>query len=170
MQPVTYTPIGVVRSPFREPADMPIQSVAASGIAGSIELLPAYAAGLKDIEGFSHLILIVHFHRSSGYRLEVTPFLDDAPHGVFATRSPRRPNSIGLSLVRLVGVAGTTLAIEDVDVVDGTPLLDIKPYVPRFDTREAVRTGWLANTRYQVEQVRADTRFCSEQEGMDCNE
>lgn len=168
MQQITYTPIGFVRSPFTQPVNMPVQSVAATGIAGSIQMLPHYARGLKDIEGFSHLILIVHLHLSEDYNLEVTPFLDDQSHGVFATRAPRRPNSIGLSLVRLVGVEGSTLHIEDVDVVDRTPLLDIKPYVPLFDSRAAERIGWLAGSGEHVYDMRADKRFC--EEGIICND
>ena len=140
MNAISYTPIGVIRSPFKEPAGMPIQSVAAKGVAGIIELDPTYQDGLQDLEGFSYLLLLYHFHlvrRSPS--LVVTPFLDDQPHGVFATRSPQRPNPIGLSVVRLVRVEGTQVHIEDVDVVDGTPLLDIKPYVPAFDVRAATR-------------------------------
>ena len=123
---------------------MPIQAVAAEGVEGSIELAPEYGDGLRDIEGFSHIILVYHFHlgrRSTS--LTVTPFLDDEPHGLFATWSPKRPNPIGLSTVRLVRVEGLTLHVEEVDVVDGTPLLDIKPYVPAFDVREAPASdGW----------------------------
>ena len=116
-------------------------------------------AGLKDLEGFSHVFLIYHFHLSEGYSLEVKPFLDDQDHGVFATRAPRRPNPIGISIVRLVRVDGPILYIEDVDVVDGTPLLDIKPYVPEFDVRPAERIGWFSGKAELVEQTRADERF-----------
>src|SRR5262245_56503265 len=126
MDPISYTPIGIIRSPCRAPAGMTIQSVAATGVSGKIVLDPTYQEGLQDLEGFSHLLLLYHFHlvRRSP-RLVVTPFLDDQPHGVFATRSPQRPNPIGLSVVRLVRIAGTQVYIpEDVDVVDGTPLLD----------------------------------------------
>jgi tRNA-Thr(GGU) m(6)t(6)A37 methyltransferase TsaA len=159
MQPITYTPIGTIRTPWTEMAGMPLQSVAAEGVAGSIEELPAYAAGLRDIEGFSHLILLYHLHRMTGYALDVTPYLDTATHGIFATRSPKRPNSIGFSVVRLIGVEGTTLTIADVDMLDGTPLLDIKPYVPAFDHREAERMGWFATRAAQVHTTRADERF-----------
>ena len=159
MQPITLTPIGLIRSPFVELSGMPIQAVAATGIAGSVELDPAYEAGLKDIEGFSHLILIYHLHRVISGTLTVIPFMDDQPHGIFATRAPRRPNSIGLSIVRLTGVAGTRLDIEDVDVVDETPLLDIKPYVPQLDVRQTERIGWFAGRVERVGVVRADDRF-----------
>jgi tRNA-Thr(GGU) m(6)t(6)A37 methyltransferase TsaA len=156
---ICYTPIGLIRSPYHEPAGVPIQAVAAKGIAGSIELDPAYQAGLQDIEGFSHLILVYHLHLIRGSDLTVMPFLDDQPHGIFATRSPKRPNAIGLSIVRLVRVEGCVLHIEDVDVVDRTPLLDIKPYVPAFDVRETTDIGWFQQKVDQVSQVRADGRF-----------
>ena len=159
MQPITYTPIGVIRSPFTTLAGMPIQTVAAAGVAAMVELDPSYAAGLADINGFSYLLLITHLHLMQGYTLEVTPFMDTQPHGVFATRSPRRPNPIGLSIVRLVRVEGATLHIEEVDLVDGTPVLDIKPYVPQLDDRAAARTGWFAENVHKVHQVRADDRI-----------
>jgi tRNA (adenine37-N6)-methyltransferase len=161
MNAISYTPIGVIRSPFTAPAGMPIQSAAAKGVAGMIELDPTYQSGLQDLEGFSYLFLIYHFHlvRLSS-SLVITPFLDDQPHRVFATRSPQRPNPIGLSVVRLLRVAGTQVYIEDVDVVDGTPLLDIKPYVPAFDVRAATGIGWFAQRLDQVAHIRADQRFC----------
>ncbi len=109
-----------------------------------MEILPGFRAGLKDIEGFSHLILIYHFHKSSGYSLEVKPFLDEHSHGLFSTRAPKRPNPLGVSVVRLVRVDGCTLHVEDVDILDRTPLLDIKSYVPEFDVQKVEKTGWLA--------------------------
>jgi len=159
MNPISFAPIGVVHSPYTQIAGMPIQTVAAQGVAGTVELHPAYAAGLKDIDGFSHLWLIVHLHRIEGYTLEVTPFMDTVPHGVFATRSPRRPNALGLSLVRLVRVEGSTLHIEDIDLLDGTPVLDIKPYIPKLDDRAAERTGWFADNVHKVERTKSDERF-----------
>src|SRR5690348_7437413 len=159
MDAITYTSIGVIHSPFTETAGMPLQAVAAAGVAGTIELEPAYAAGLRDLEGVSHLFLLYHLHRIEGFALEVTPFRVEQTQGIFATRSPKRPNATGLSVVRLVSVAGCTLAIEDVDVLDGTPVLDIKPYVPAFDVRETERIGWLATTVARVHEVRADRRF-----------
>jgi tRNA-Thr(GGU) m(6)t(6)A37 methyltransferase TsaA len=154
-----YTPIGVIRSPFAAPEGMPIQTIAAQGVAGSIELDPLYREGLQDIKGFSHLILIYHSHPIQGSSLTVTPFLDDQPHGIFATRAPKRPNPIGLSIVQLMRVDATTLYIQDVDVVDGTPLLDMKPYVPAFDVREGVSIGWFAKNVDQTSRNRADHRF-----------
>ena len=160
MDTIFYEPIGVIRSPFSEPKGMPIQAAYASGTQGHIEMQPQYESGLKDLEGFSHLFLLYHFHHSSGYSLTVQPFLDRSPRGVFATRAPKRPNSIGLSVVRLRRIEGRTLHIEDVDILDGTPLLDIKPYVPQFDSRdEPVTIGWLAGKIRQGPTTKADGRF-----------
>jgi tRNA-Thr(GGU) m(6)t(6)A37 methyltransferase TsaA len=134
-------PIGVIHSPFTEASETPIQP-SRSQATGKVELFPQFSDGLEDIEGFSHLILVYVFHRSSGYSLQVTPFLDDKARGLFATRYPRRPNPIGLSTVRLLTRDENVLEIEGVDVLDGTPLLDIKPYMPEFDIRTDVRSGW----------------------------
>jgi tRNA (adenine37-N6)-methyltransferase len=160
-QPFVYHLIGMIHSPFRDIADMPIQPAGARGVAGMVAIDEKYQAGLKDIEGFSHLILIYHFHLSRGHSLQVKPFLDDEERGVFATRAPRSPNPVGLSVVRLVRVEGSVLHIEDVDIVDGTPLLDLKPYVPLFDIRQDVKTGWLADRGEGVFYTRADERFRS---------
>ena len=159
MEVVTYAPIGVVRSPFTALEGMPLQTVAAQGVQGSVELEPIYAAGLTDLAAFSHLILLTHLHQMSGYALAVTPYLDDQPHGLFATRSPRRPNPIGLSVVRLIAIHDATLIIEDVDLLDGTPVLDLKPYVPAFDARETERIGWYAGRIERVQSTRSDKRF-----------
>jgi tRNA-Thr(GGU) m(6)t(6)A37 methyltransferase TsaA len=159
MDVITFKPIGVIHTPFPEPAGVPLQPVGAAGIEGRIELLPEYAEGLAGIEGFSHLILIYHLHRASGFDLTVTPFLDTERHGIFATRSPRRPNGIGISVVRLLRVEGPTLYIEEVDMVDDTPLLDIKPYVPQFDSRTTDKIGWLAGKVQNAATARADRRF-----------
>jgi tRNA-Thr(GGU) m(6)t(6)A37 methyltransferase TsaA len=138
---------------------MPIQSSAAEGVAGTVEVLPNFAPGLKDVETFSHIILIYHFHLSQGFSLEVKPFLDSELHGVFATRAPRRPNPIGISIVRVMSVESNVLNIRDVDVVDGTPLLDLKPYVPEFDVRKTDRIGWLSKSAHSARDVIADERF-----------
>jgi len=122
METISYRPIGVIHSPFREPKGMPIQPAAAEGAEGTVEILPEFRDGLKDLEGFSHLVLIYHLHLSQGFSLLVKPFLDDEPRGVFATRAPRRPNAIGLSVVRLVAIDSTTLRDRELDIVDGTPL------------------------------------------------
>ncbi len=159
MATIRFAPIGVIRSPFKEIADMPVQASAATGILGKVELASSFAAGLRDLEGFSHIILLYHFHLSVGYSLEVTPFLDDQVHGVFATRAPKRPNPIGISIVRLTATEGNTLLIEGVDVVDGTPLLDIKPYVPEFDARCSDKIGWLTGKADKVADLKSDKRF-----------
>lgn len=159
MTPVTYTPIGTIESPFASREGMPIQASAGQGVRGRVRLLPAYVKGLQDLEGFSHLILIYHFHLTRETQLVVTPFLDKAPRGVFATRAPNHPNPIGVSTVRLLTVNGAVLEIEDLDMVDGTPLLDIKPYVPAFDHRPAERLGWLQRVCGRAEQTRSDNRF-----------
>ncbi|MDD4136438.1 MAG: tRNA (N6-threonylcarbamoyladenosine(37)-N6)-methyltransferase TrmO [Methanoregula sp.] len=155
----TYIPIGTVRSPFSDIAGMPIQPSGARGIRGTIEIRPEFVAGLKDLEEFSHVILIYAFHRCNGHSLEVKPFLDTRPHGIFATRAPKRPNAIGLSIVRLAGIAGNTLEIEDVDILDGTPLLDIKPYVPAFDSYCDAKAGWFDGVTHTATSVRSDERF-----------
>jgi len=135
-------PIGIIHSPFQEKEQTPIQP-SRSQAQGRVEVYPEFAAGLEDIEGFSHIILLYAFHQSSGFTLRVKPFLDDRLHGLFATRYPKRPNPIGISVVRLAARQGNILQIEGVDVLDGTPLLDIKPYVSEFDLRTATRSGWL---------------------------
>ena len=138
---------------------MPIQPAGAQGVAGIVEVSPEYGDGLQDLKGFSHIFLIYHFHLSQGYSLKVKPFLDDAKRGLFATRAPRRPNGIGISVVRLARIEGCVLHIEDVDIVDGTPLLDIKPYVPEFDNRDAERIGWLDGKLEMAKTMAADERF-----------
>lgn len=140
---VCYTFIGIIHSPFTDQRSTPIQSVF-SRAEGTIEVFPEYADGLEEIEGFSHLILLYHFHREGPMRLRVAPFLDnEIERGIFATRHHDRPNRIGLSIVDLISVKDPTLSIRGVDVLDGTPLLDIKPYVLHFDHRDQVRSGWI---------------------------
>ena len=134
-------PIGVIHSPFTEKSETPIQPSRSQAI-GKVEIYPQFADGLQDIEGFSHLILLYVFHKASDYTLQVTPFLDDQTRGLFATRYPCRPNPIGLSTFRLLSRDAKILEIDGVDVLDGTPLLDIKPYMPEFDIRQNVNAGW----------------------------
>ena len=150
-------PIGVIHSPFREPAGTPIQAAMAEGVEGRVEVFPEYAAGLKDLDGFDRIWLVYQFDRAPPPRLVVTPFLDDVPRGVFATRAPCRPNPIGLSAVRLERIEAGVLYVRDVDILDGTPLLDIKPYVPRFDHFEVRRCGWLDHVA--DDRAVADDRF-----------
>lgn len=140
---ITIKPIGIINTPYKEPKGIPIQGKFEKGVTGTIRLFPEYRAGLKDIEGFSHLILIYHFNRSKEERLMGKPFLEDVEHGIFAIRSPHRPNHIGFSIVKIKKVKGKTITFSEVDILDGTPLLDIKPYVKHFDSRGKVKNGWI---------------------------
>jgi tRNA-Thr(GGU) m(6)t(6)A37 methyltransferase TsaA len=135
-------PIGIIHSPFKSKQETPIQPFRSKAV-GEIEVFKEYERGLDDIEGFSHLILIYKFHRSRGFSLKVKPIMDDRLRGLFATRAPRRPNQIGLSVVKLIRRRGNILFVNGIDVIDGTPLLDIKPYVPDFNSGEEVRTCWI---------------------------
>ena len=138
---ITLTSIGVIHSPFTDSSQAPIQSSRSTAV-GSVEVFPQFVAGLRDLEKFSHIFLLYLIECSQGYNLHVKPFLDDQEHGVFATRYPCRPNPIGLSIVHLLRVEGNRLDIEGIDMLDGSPLLDIKPYIPEFDIRKNVQTGW----------------------------
>jgi tRNA-Thr(GGU) m(6)t(6)A37 methyltransferase TsaA len=135
-------PIGVIHTPFKCKKDTPIQTFKSKAI-GRVEVFKEYQDGLCNIEGFSHLILIYRFHKSRGHSLKVKPFLDDQLRGLFATRYPRRPNQIGLTVAELLKREGNIIFVKGIDVVDGTPLLDIKPYIPAFGPKEKVRIGWL---------------------------
>jgi tRNA-Thr(GGU) m(6)t(6)A37 methyltransferase TsaA len=158
--PVILKPIGIIHTTFSEPRGTPIQSGLAPGHRGRVEVFEEFAAGLEDVEGFSHLTLIYHMNRSGAWTPRVRPFLDEAEHGVFATRSPRRPNPLGMTTVRLLGRDGRFLDVDDVDMVDGTPLLDIKPHVPAFDHRENVKIGWFTG-RLDKKAPLADDRFAT---------
>ena len=138
---IILTSIGVIHSPFTDPAQAPIQASRSTAV-GSVEVFPQFAAGLRDLDEFSHIFLLYLIECTQGYNLMVKPFLDDQEHGIFATRYPCRPNSMGLSIVHLLRVEGNRLDIEGIDMLDGTILLDIKPYVPEFDIRENVKIGW----------------------------
>lgn len=139
---IAYAPIGVIRSGHTEPEKTPIQPVYSEGCEGRAEVFPEFAAGLRDLEGFSHIYLVYHMHKTGEPRLTVKPFLQDVERGVFATRAPCRPNPIGLSVVKLLRREGNTLYLDAVDVLDGTPLLDIKPYTAKFDCIQTARNGW----------------------------
>jgi tRNA-Thr(GGU) m(6)t(6)A37 methyltransferase TsaA len=143
MEEILYRPIGVIHTPYKGTEGVPHQPGGGKDVEGTIEMRPEYIAGLKDIEGFSHIILVYHFHLSVGYSLHVKPFMHDKFRGLFATRSPKRPNPIGISIVGLVRVEGGTIYFRNVDIVDGTPLLDIKPYIPE-DRQRVERIGWLS--------------------------
>jgi tRNA-Thr(GGU) m(6)t(6)A37 methyltransferase TsaA len=157
---VIYQPIGIIHSPFKEPKGTPIQPVAAPESEATVEVFVDYAEGLKDIEGFSHLILIFHMHLTKSRQLKVIPFLDTIEHGVFATRSPGRPNPIGFSVVKLEKIEGNLLYIKGVDMIDGSPLLDIKPFIPAFDVRNADKTGWFEKINDTTSTTKDDGRFC----------
>lgn len=156
---ITYRPIGIIHSPFTELSGMPVQPGGEASAPGTVELAPEYTQGLADLDGFSHVILIYHFHHAARVELSVTPFLGTGTHGVFATRAPTRPNPIGMSIVRLLGVQGNVLQFADLDILDGTPLLDIKPYVPDFDAPNEVKAGWLEGARDRLLTARSDGRF-----------
>ncbi len=140
---INIKPIGTIYTPYKEPKGIPIQGRFNKNVKGRIELFQEYRAGLKDIEGFSHLILIYYFNRSKGESVMGKPFLENEEHGIFAIRSPHRPNHIGVSVVKLEKVEDNVITFAEVDVLDGTPLLDIKPYVSHFDSRGDVKNGWL---------------------------
>lgn len=156
---IQYTPIGRLHSPYKEATGTPIQAAAARSVEAVLEVAPAYADGLKDIEGFSHLILIYHLHLIKPAGLMVKPFLGNELHGIFATRSPARPNPIGFSVVRLVKVEGNLLTIQGVDILDQTPILDIKPYVGEFDIHPVERIGWFAENLHKLPAAKDDGRF-----------
>jgi tRNA-Thr(GGU) m(6)t(6)A37 methyltransferase TsaA len=156
---IKFTPIGFIHSPFHEPAGMPIQPSGCQGVRGWIDLQPEYQTCLKDLEGYSHIYALYHFHKSEGWAAEVIPFLDVVPRGLFSTRAPRRPNPIGLSVLKLDGVSGCRINVSNVDILDGTPLLDLKPYVPQFDMVENLKIGWLQEKVDEVSQQRSDQRF-----------
>lgn len=139
---IPFQQIGVIHSPHKKLTDIPIQPVFSKGIPGTVEVEPGFADGLADLGEFSHIHLFYLFHRSKKTRLRLQPYLSDKERGIFATRAPHRPNKLGMSLVRLTGIEGNILRIEDVDILDGTPLIDIKPYIRRFDSRPDVRSGW----------------------------
>ena len=156
---IEYRSIGVIHTPFKKREGMPIQPTGADGVHGTVEVFPEFTEGLQDLEGFSHIILLYHFHQSTDAALRVTPFMDSQPRGVFSTRAPKRPNPIGISVVKLIEIEGSTLHIENVDIIDETPLLDIKPYVPEFDHYPADRIGWLEKARNGIRKKRSDNRF-----------
>jgi len=161
MDTIQFKTIGIIHSPLAEAVGTPIQPTGAKGIEGTIEIFPEYAEALADLAGFSHIIVLFHLHLSRGFSLKTKPFLDDTPRGLFATRSPNRPNPIGLSVVKLDRIEAATLYISNVDIVDGTPLLDIKPYVPDFEPNEMenIRIGWLTGKSPRVRNKKSDRRF-----------
>jgi tRNA (adenine37-N6)-methyltransferase len=159
---LVYTPIGTIYSEHVAADETPIQPVFAKGCSGRAEILPEFAEGLRDLEGFSHVYLIYHFHQAGPAKLTVKPFLQDVEHGIFATRAPRRPNAIGLSVVELVRREGNVLYFNGVDILDGTPLLDIKPYTAKFDRIETTRNGWQDEVDEETARVRGKRDFRAE--------
>ncbi len=151
--------IGHINSPFTELVNMPIQPKGAVDVTGSVIIKEQYLEGLKDLEGFSHIYLLYEFHKAIRTELTVVPFMDKKPRGVFSTRSPLRPNHIGLSIVELVSIKGVELTIRGVDILDGTPLLDIKPYISEFDRVGESKSGWLKGNKEEVQEKRSDNRF-----------
>ena len=156
---ISITPIGIIETPFDDLKGMHIQPSGADKIQGTIIIDKEYEEGLSDLEGFSHIILLYHFHKSKGYNLMVKPFMDDQQRGLFATRAPRRPNPIGLSIVQLIKIENNKISIQGIDVLNGTPLIDIKPYVPGFDAREVTKLGWLDKNYKKSESLKSDDRF-----------
>ena len=156
---IIYKPIGIIFSPFKDIEGVPIQPAGAEGVKGKVKVYSRYAKGLMSLDGFSHIILIYHFHLSKGYSLKVVPFLQDSEHGVFATRAPKRPNHIGISVVKVEKIWENHIDVTNIDIVDGTPLLDIKPYVGFFDNVREEKSGWLAERSGDINAVRSDKRF-----------
>jgi tRNA-Thr(GGU) m(6)t(6)A37 methyltransferase TsaA len=152
-------PIGIIHSPFTEIENMPIQPKGAADVEGTVHIHESYVEGLKDLEGFSHIYLIYLFHKAERISLTVTPFMDSTERGVFATRSPLRPNHIGLSIVQLVKIENGILTVRGIDVLDGTPLLDIKPYIRNFDSVDESLSGWMGASEDEVARKRSDGRF-----------
>ncbi len=148
---IVYRPIGIIHTPFKGQESVPVQPVFGKDIEGRVEVFEEYSDGLQDIDGFSHIILIYHLHKSKGFNLKVKPHWSDQLHGVFTTRSPRRPNPIGISVVELIEVKGNTLIIRGIDILDETPLLDIKPYIPEFDSFNVKKIGWFQK---EIEKIR----------------
>jgi tRNA-Thr(GGU) m(6)t(6)A37 methyltransferase TsaA len=162
MEIIEYRPIGIIHSPHKTPQGSPIQPTAARGIEGKIDIFPEFAEGLEDLAGFSHIFIVYHCHLSKAYSLKVKPFLDNNQRGLFATRAPARPNSIGISVVRLIKIDSENLYIQNIDVVDGTPLLDIKPYVPDFDVHQVDKIGWIEDKTEKIKEAVDDGRFICE--------
>ncbi len=156
---IQYKSIGIIHTPFKESKGSPIQPTASVDSEGKVEIFHEFSDGLQDLEKFSHIFLIYHFHLSKKTSLKVKPFMDNNEHGIFATRAPSRPNPIGISIVRLNKIENNILYIKDVDIIDGTPLLDIKPYVSEFDIRKVTKNGWLEHNVYKLGKTKDDERF-----------
>lgn len=156
---ICYRPIGKLHSPYKSPKGTPIQPFSAEGVKRRVEIFPDYRAGLEDLGGFSHVILIYYFHMAGESDLEIKPYMDDECHGVFATRSPARPNPVGISTVKLNKIEKGVLYLEDVDVIDGTPVLDVKPSVVEFNQPDEADRGWLEENVHKLEESKDNGRF-----------
>jgi tRNA (adenine37-N6)-methyltransferase len=157
---IIYNPIGVIYTPFTNISGMPIQPLGGAEYKGRVEVKKEFVDGLKDLGGFSHVILLYHFHYISGYELNVVPFMDDKPRGIFSTRAPKKPNAIGISVVQLERINNNILEINGVDILNETPLLDIKPYYPKYDIRTDAKSGWLAGKEnIDITKIKSDNRF-----------
>ena len=152
-------PIGIIHSTYKEIENMPIQSVGAKDVKGYIEIYSDYVLGLKDLNGFSHIYAIYIFHKNTDYSLLVKPFLDNTERGLFSTRAPKRPNQIGLSIFKIESIDNENIYVSGIDVLDQTPLLDIKPYVSKFDVINDSKNGWLENVMRKSEEQKSDKRF-----------
>ncbi len=159
MDKIEFVPIGMIHSPFKTAKGTPIQPYKGLGINGTVEIFKEYQEGLSDLENFSHIILLYHFNLVKKRLLKVKPYMDENLHGIFSTRAPARPNPIGISVVRLSKIEGNILLIQDIDIIDGTPLLDIKPFVPEFDIKDVKKIGWLEENVKKLEKSKDDGRF-----------
>ncbi len=159
MENYQYKPVGIIHSKYKKKEGVPIQGVLSKDSKGWIEIFPEYKDGLIDLDVFSHIFLIYQFHLSKGYSLLTKPFLEDKEHGIFATRAPKRPNPIGISIVKLEKIEENKLYIDEVDIIDGTPLLDIKPFIPEFDSRENTNVGWIGSKLKNKDRHISDNRF-----------
>ena len=145
---IEYSPIGIVHTPFKDLSEIPIQPSKGRGIQGTVVLFPQFQKALADLNGFSHIVLLCHFHMTSEPKLAVIPSGETKQRGLFSTRSPNRPNPIGLSIVRLIQIRENVLTISDLDILDGTPVLDIKPYYRESQFTESLRTGWMDESTF----------------------
>ncbi len=156
---IELNPIGIIHTPFKTVENMPIQPSAAKDVTGTIEIFHEYADGLCDLDGFSHIYIIFHLHKVKSYKLKVIPFLDTVERGIFATRSPARPNAVGLSVAEIVSVKENIIEIRGVDMLDGSPVIDIKPFVPDFDDYGKIRIGWFEGKAGNASKILSDERF-----------
>ncbi|WP_110458350.1 tRNA (N6-threonylcarbamoyladenosine(37)-N6)-methyltransferase TrmO [Shewanella algidipiscicola] len=155
---ITYSPIGYAKTPFKQIENVPVQGAGISQDIAELIINEEYVEGLDDLEEFSHIYVVFHIHKAAGYKLKVTPFLDDQPRGIFATRSPKRPNAIGLSIVEIVRIEANRIVVRGVDLLDATPILDIKPYIQSFDNIKQTKDGWYEQGLDPLT-VRSDKRF-----------